>query len=606
MTLRSFGSASLLVLAWLAMGTTAHAATLMGDAADSLQASVLVEDLSQPTDVAELPDGRVVITQRLGDVVVIGADGTTKTAAGHIDIVEDFQEQGLLGVVADPDFANNNILYFYASVGTDYANKHKVYKIPLGADSKLATSRDMIISMGLRSSKGDNPAGFGNHNGGGMVIFNNFLYVSVGDSGHNATPPTNHLGTCLNSPNGKILRVALDGAIPADNPLSGEAMVTGCSGWNQDLTMVAPDKRIFFWGLRNPYRFWIDSQTKRMWIGDVGESTREEVSVSGAVDGDAAEGQHFGWPFREGTTNYTTSQQSWQPANACMGVSPARECVGPVYDYQNTRGGDACVIGGLIPSGCGWEAPWTSRYFFGDNSSGKVWTLDVNGARDNVTANSRVQIASTQGIGSFRMGAKGVLYLAEVSGGVVTKITPKGYDPTMCTGSTGGTGGTGSGGAGAGGSGASGGSGATGGDGGGAPNGGTSSASGGTGTAGTSTGGGGAATGGSGQQTGGTAPTAGTAGRGGSGGGSAGTGTAGTGTAGTSPTGSGGANAAGGTTSTAGTTGAAGTGEPKDEGGCGCRVAGSGGRFGGLLAIASGLALYVLRRSRKQRRESLH
>src|SRR5262245_55425355 len=136
---RSFVRASLVAFAWIGSGT-AHAATLMGDAQSAFDVEPLAESLSQPTDVAELPDGRVVVTQRLGDVKVVGTDGTTVTTAGHIDIVEDFQEQGLLGVVADPNFATNNTLYFYASVGMDYANKHKVYKITLGADSKLATS----------------------------------------------------------------------------------------------------------------------------------------------------------------------------------------------------------------------------------------------------------------------------------------------------------------------------------------------------------------------------------------------------------------------------------------------------------------------------------
>ena len=55
------------------------------------------------------------------------------------------------------------------------------------------------------------------------------LYIGVGDTGANATPPVNKYGACLNKPNAKILRVNLDGTIPTDNPLVDLAMVTGCA-----------------------------------------------------------------------------------------------------------------------------------------------------------------------------------------------------------------------------------------------------------------------------------------------------------------------------------------------------------------------------------------
>jgi glucose/arabinose dehydrogenase len=434
----------------------AHAVTLAaGDAADAFDASVLAAGLSQPTDIAELPDGRVVITQRLGDVVVVDKNGD-QIEAGTITVAPEFGEQGLLGVVADPDFASNGYLYFYASsepVDGNPMNKHKVYKIKLGADSLLDSARDTIIDKGLRASRSSVDGGGSNHNGGGLVIYKNQLYLSVGDTGHNSTPPVNELATCLNSTNGKILRVNLDGSVPADNPLSGASTVTGCDDWNTALKATAPEKRIFAWGMRNPYRFWIDPRTSRLWIGDVGESTREEISVGSPIDdaGAGALGEHFGWPFAEGTKKFSTSEQSFQPSNSCMGVTPSRACVPPVYDYGHT-GGNSCVIGGLIPDGCGWAEPWTSRYLFGDNSSGRIWYLEVNATRDGLTSATAVDFASSQGVGSFRMGNLGTLYVAEVSGGVVSKVIPKGLDITQCTpvgsGGTGGGAGASDGGAG--------------------------------------------------------------------------------------------------------------------------------------------------------------
>jgi glucose/arabinose dehydrogenase len=550
-----------------------------GEPAGAFDVAVLADGLQTPTDVAELPDGRVVITQRLGDVVVVGTDGNV-TEAGTIAVDPEFQEQGLVGLVPDPDFATNNTLYFFASADMNVANKNKIYKITLGADSMLDAGRMTIIDQGL--------AGPLNHIGGGIAIHDGKLFVAAGDTGQNATPPRNKLGTCLNSPSGKILRVNLDGSIPDDNPLSNEAMVTGCSAWNADLTMMAPDKRNFFWGFRNPYRFWIDPQTTRMWIGDVGETTQEEISVSAPLNTEAgAQGQHFGWPFREGNTTYS---QDWQPDGACMGVAPARECVAPVYQYGHTQNNN-CVIGGLIPDGCSWAEPWNKRYFFGDNGSGRIWTLDVNDARDGIVADSRKDFATSSGIASFHMGKKGVLYFVEANGGVVSKVTPKGLDPAACEpmGGSGGMGGMSSGGAG--GSDASGGNVSAGGTTGGMSAGGTN-ATGGTGTAGTggSTGGTGATSGkggtGTGGSTGGTAPSAGGTGTGG------GAGRGGTGTGGTGVPGAG--NSAAGTGGT----------DAGDSGGCGCRVAGSGSNFAALGAVLGGLSLMRLRSRLGRRRKA--
>ncbi|HWP07633.1 MAG TPA: PQQ-dependent sugar dehydrogenase [Polyangiaceae bacterium] len=577
------------------MGLSAYPAqaalTLSSDASADLEVKVLANGLSQPTDMAELPDGRVVITQRLGDVVVVDKNGD-QTESGTIMVYPEFGEQGLLGVVADPDFATNHYLYFYASAGTnsdDPKNKHKVFRIVLGDDGMLG-ERTTIIDKGLRASRSSVDGGASNHNGGGLQIYKGKLYLSVGDTGHNKTPPTNELGTCLNATNGKILRVNLDGSTPDDNPLSGETMVTGCDDWNTALKDVAPEKKIFSWGYRNPYRFWIDPMTSRMWIGDVGETTREEISVGSPIDdaGPGSKGEHFGWPFAEGTTKYTTSQQSFQPANSCMGIKPARDCIPPVYDYGHSMNNN-CVIGGLIPDGCGWKAPWTARYLFGDNGSGRIWYLDVNADRSGVMSTTTKDFASSQGVGSFRMGANGVLYIAEVSGGVVDKVTPKGLDPAMCGGSTGGTGGMGAGGAAAG-------STSTGGVSGSAPQGGnTNGGSSGTGPSGGRMGnaGSGATTSNGGSGTGGAT----------SGGTSSTMGGSSTTMGGTSTTA--GTNSSGGSTSTAGSgaTSAAGTGGSggDDKGGCGCRVGGDAPSSTSLMALSGLLGLMVFGRRRSRR-----
>src|SRR5687768_6225964 len=106
--LNTLGFASVLGISWFSAGVAQAAVTLAsGEPADAFDVTVVSNDLSQPTDVAELPDGRVVITERRGRVVVIEADGTTQVVAGNFTVDTSFGEEGLLGVVADPQFATN-------------------------------------------------------------------------------------------------------------------------------------------------------------------------------------------------------------------------------------------------------------------------------------------------------------------------------------------------------------------------------------------------------------------------------------------------------------------------------------------------------------------
>jgi MYXO-CTERM domain-containing protein len=386
----------------------AHAAvTLAADAATAFDSKVFLTGLNQPTDLAVLPDGRVIIIQKSGDLVTVPAAGGDPIE-DHID-VSTTSEQGLLGIVPDPSFATNQYIYVYADNPASQANRHQILRYQLTADSKLGT-KTVVLDMGL-----EGPA---NHDGGGIDIYQGNLYLGVGDTGANASPPTNHYGSCLNKGNGKVLRISLADATlgqpPADNPLVNVAMVTGCDTTGGAFKMTAPDKRIYAWGFRNPYRLWVDKATGKVWVGDVGEATREEIDV-------VQKGMHHGYPFREGGKDWA---QNFAPEGECMGVTPATECVAPVFDYDRT-GKDSSVIGGRILDGCDWPAAWKSRYLFGDYNQNKLWTLDVNATRDGVVAKSQKDFATTDKLTAMRMGTDNALYILE-EGGNVTRITAKG------------------------------------------------------------------------------------------------------------------------------------------------------------------------------------
>lgn len=392
-----------------ACSATAHAQLTPPFASKVSVDTAYVSGASMATDIAFSSDGRAVITRKSGQIVVRSANGTSNALAypfgGTLDIGS---EKGLLGVASDP--ANPSTFYFYVSNGaTD--DKHRVYRATLNAADGLDVDPTPIIA----ASRGVGPGleGPANHDGGGIWIHDGQLYVAVGDTGDNASPPTNKYGSCLNKPNGKILRVNLDGTIPSDNPLAGLGSVTACASTRGVWGTAAPDPRIFAWGFRNPWRIWLDPATGRLWVGDVGEGTQEEIAVVSA-------GQHHGYPFEEGSQVWGSLQ-----GQNCSTMSPSRSCSAPVFSYPHSQG--RSVTGGLILDSNAWTQVFGGlHYVFADYTGDWVRVLPVDSARAAFTSASPTQLASYAGSGpvSLRMGPDGALYAVMFDVGAVYRFAP--------------------------------------------------------------------------------------------------------------------------------------------------------------------------------------
>ena len=214
----------------------------------------------------------------------------------------------------------------------------------LGDDSKIGTPT-VILGTGAPTPGILGPA---NHNGGGMIIYNNQLYIGVGDTGANATPPQNKFGSCLNQANGKILRINLDGTIPTDNPLYNVTMATACSSTDRRIhDRAARQAHLCVGSSAIRFGFWIDPASRKPERCGSATSARPRARRSRsekAINTMATlskrarpTGARPFWP---------TSAWAWPPR-----VLAPRA----VYDYPHANGNN-CIIGGLIPDGCGWDA----------------------------------------------------------------------------------------------------------------------------------------------------------------------------------------------------------------------------------------------------------
>ncbi len=418
-------------LALLAFAPSSRADTLASGAPTmTFNFSDAVTGVPQVTDFRFLPDGRMIIVRKTGEVVV-RTTGGMNVAAGSFP-VDTGSEKGLLGVEVHPSFATNNRVFFYYSrsnsattdPGTNL-DRHRVVSVVLRADNTLDLTTETILVRGLRG-----PA---NHDGGALAVGNDGkLYIGVGDTGCNSGVAPggtigNYFGTCLTNGNGKILRVNVDGTIPTDNPLVGLTAVTACgASCGTDIATTgtgAPRTDIWAWGFRNPWRMWIDPTTGNLWVGDVGEVTFEEIAV-------VPKGRHMGWPWREGAAGY--------PVTECTKVSPnTGNCVDPSYYCRHggasggVEGGCSSITGGVIVDSCSWPTTFRGLYFFADNANNSLWTLQPNAARNGIVAGSRRDFGTvTGGPVSMRTGPDGALYVASLGGGRIARFVPK--TPLSC------------------------------------------------------------------------------------------------------------------------------------------------------------------------------
>lgn len=354
------------------------AAALVLTAAGPVAAATLVASgLNQPLFLtAPAGDSRLFVVEKGGRVQVL-ANGVKTQWLDLSTQVDTAGERGLLGLAFDPGFATNRRFY------VDYIDKTTLntvvasYTVKADGTVDLASARTIITVT---------QPGFSNHKGG-WIGFSaadpGQLYIATGDGGSSNDPSNNAQN--LSSNLGKLLRITPQAGggytVPANNPFVG----------------VAGNDEIWAYGLRNPYRNSFDRTTGDLWIGDVGQSAREEVDFASAATG-LGRGANYGWRVREGSI-------------ATPGISDPTPpgLTEPIYDYGRSEGGS--IIGGYVYRG-GADASLQGQYVFGDYVSGRIWRLSGG------TATALATPFSTFQLSSFGEGGDGALYAVGINGTV--------------------------------------------------------------------------------------------------------------------------------------------------------------------------------------------
>jgi glucose/arabinose dehydrogenase len=278
---------------------------------------VVVSGLDQPTAFAFLPDGRAVVTEQLTGAIrlVIGGSLSPTPLATVSGLTTDGGERGLLAIAIDPGWPARPYVYVHATV-----TGSKMRLIRYTATGTLTGATSFDLALGSPYLVLDGLADLASNHNGGALRFgtDGRLYYSLGDDadGCQAQDSTTLHGAVLRldlsglpaGAGGPPARTAL---VPADNPWSGGANVNARLEWA--------------YGLRNPFRFVVDSASGLLYLSDVGENTWEELD-------EITSGFNGGWPFREGPAIYTGASCS-EPGGVGTGAYDP-----PIDSYDHGEG----------------------------------------------------------------------------------------------------------------------------------------------------------------------------------------------------------------------------------------------------------------------------
>jgi len=353
----------------------------------------------RPLGIENAGDGtnRLFVVEHRGVILVINnvsatqggetaqLKGINATSNVFLDIQDqvlfDENAQGLLGLTFHPDYENNG--FFYLNYMAENPLRNVISRFAVSEDNaNIADADSEVILLEI-----EQPHLF--HNGGQLVFGPNdgFLYISVGDGGHDSEDNAQDLSNLF----GSILRIDVDNpeggnnyGIPSDNPFFGNT-----SGFREE---------IYACGLRNPWRISFDPVTGDLWTGDVGDSTLEEIDI-------IQKGRNYGWPIMEGTNCHN-------PPSGCdmSGLEL------PIWEYGRNKG--RTIIGGFVYRGAEFPELF-SKYIYADFVSGRVWALSFDGLT--VTDNTqllRFADMDSSIITSFGIDEQNELYITGFDGNI--------------------------------------------------------------------------------------------------------------------------------------------------------------------------------------------
>jgi len=226
------------------------------------------EGFQNPWGMTWLPDGRLLITEKAGEILVFKNDKFTGEKISGLPKIADAGQGGLMDIQYHPDEKSNQWIYIAYVKPVEGGSTTAIARFKL-TGNKIAEFKDLFLAKPFLRA---------NHHFGSRIVFDkkDMMYFIVGERG---TQPKVQQ---LDNDHGKIHRIHPDGTVPKDNPFSGQK---GAS------------PSIWSYGHRNPQGMVYDATTDRIWAAEHGPKGGDELNL-------IEKGKNYGWPKTSYGINY--------------------------------------------------------------------------------------------------------------------------------------------------------------------------------------------------------------------------------------------------------------------------------------------------------------
>jgi len=341
--------------------------------------SIVSKTLEHPWAISTLPDGRFLVTQKMGTMCIITSAGKIVKKINGLPAVVPDGQGGLLDVAIDPQFASNRMIYWDYSEQTAGGTLLAIAKGKLAADESKVENIQVIYRA--------TPAYKGSLQFGSRIVFDKSgnLFVTTGErSGTDIRMKAQALDAAI----GKVIHITKTGKPVPGGPFA-----------------KTPNARpeIYALGLRSPEGLAINPTTGELWESEFGPRGGDEINI-------IRPGKNYGWPV-------VTYGLEYSGEKVGEGIQQKEGVQQPVYYWDPVVSPSGIVFynSNVIPE-------WKGNLFVGGLSSTHIARLVIK--NNKVVGEERLLKSEGERFRALAVGKDGALY-AVTDGGRMYRIAKK-------------------------------------------------------------------------------------------------------------------------------------------------------------------------------------
>lgn len=330
----------------------------------TLRVREVTTGLEHPWSVAFLPDGRMLVTERPGRLLLLSADGALVSEVTGLPTIFVAGQSGLLDVVPSPDFARDARVYLSYAEPNLRGNLAGTAVLRARLADNALHEVQVIYRQEPKLSSGTHV--------GSRLVFDDagHLFVTQGENNKRSTAQE------LDKLQGKLVRINADGSVPQDNPFVGREG-------------VRPE--IWSYGHRNMQGAALHPSTRKLWTTEHGPMGGDEINIPEA-------GKNYGWPIITWGINYSGEPIPEATGTAAEGMEQPHH----YFEVSPAISGLAFYTADRMPA-------WQHSVFLGSLVKACLIRLELDG--DRVVGEERLLGERNERIRDVRQGPDGYLYV---------------------------------------------------------------------------------------------------------------------------------------------------------------------------------------------------